>query len=160
VPPPWRTAQASTGVSCGISRGVRTLLAGQRHRRVGYASRMPTLLVNLRQVPDDEADEIRQLFEANSVAFFETPASRFGISAGAIWLSDEADAARARQLLAAYQQQRRENARSAFEAAREDGRPTTFWGALREQPLRVLSALIVMAALVALCLLPYFLLRD
>lgn len=121
---------------------------------------MPTLLLNLRHVPDDEADDIRRLFETHAIPVFETPPSRFGISAGAIWLADEARAAQARRLLDDYQDNRRSEARAAFDAARAEGEPTTFLQVLRLQPLRVVSALIVMAALVALCLLPYFLLRD
>ncbi len=128
--------------------------------RVGYAAPMPTLLLNLRHVPDDEADDIRRLFETEAIPIFETPPSRFGISAGAIWLADEARAAEARRLLDDYQDRRRSEARAAFDAARAEGQPTTFLQVLRQQPVRVVSALIVMAALVALCLLPYFLLRE
>lgn len=121
---------------------------------------MPTLLMNLRQVPDDEADEVRELLTQNAVAFFETPPSRFGISAGGIWLGDDAQREQAVQLLAHYQQQRRERARESMAEAQRAGRPATFWALLRSEPLRVVSALIVIAALVGLCLLPYFLLRD
>jgi len=121
---------------------------------------MPTLLLNLRHVPDDEADDIRRLFDTHAIPIFETPPSRFGISAGSIWLADEARAAEARSLLAEYQERRRSEARAAFEAAGAEGQPTTFLQMLRQQPLRVVSALIVMAVLVALCLLPYFLLRE
>lgn len=121
---------------------------------------MPTLLLNLRHVPDDEADDIRGLFETHAIPVFETPPSRFGISAGAIWLADEAHAAQAQRVLADYQNARRDAARAEFAAARADGTAPTFWTVLRRQPVRVISAAIVIATLVALCLLPYFLLRD
>lgn len=121
---------------------------------------MPTLLMNLRQVPDDEADEIRELLTQSAVTFFETPPSRFGISAGSIWLGDDAQRERAVQLLAQYQQQRRERARDTLTEAQRAGHPATFWALLRSEPLRVVSALIVIVVLIGLCLLPYFLLRD
>ncbi|WP_257388557.1 DUF6164 family protein [Tahibacter caeni] len=120
---------------------------------------MSILLLNLRHVPDDEAEEVRQLLQAHAIEFFEVPASRFGISAGALWLADEARAAEALQLLEQYQQRRREAARSAFAEAGAGGQATSFGQLLRREPLRVVSALIVIAALIALCSLPYFLLR-
>lgn len=127
---------------------------------LGYAWTMPTLLLNLRQTPDDEAEDVRQLLQANAIGFYETPPSRFGISAGAIWLADEARAGDALALLAQYQTQRREAARVAYAQARAEGRAPGFWLQLRREPVRVVSALVVIAALVALCALPYFLLRD
>lgn len=116
--------------------------------------------MNLRQVPDDEADEVRELLKQHELPYFETPPSRFGISAGAIWLGDDGRREQALALLQQYQQQRRERAREALDLARREGSAATFWSLLRREPLRVVSALIVIAALVALCALPYFLLRG
>lgn len=116
--------------------------------------------MNLRNVPDDEADDVRQLLEQHDVPYFETPASRFGISAGAIWLGDDSRREQALALLDTYQQQRRDSAREVLAQARSEGRATTFWSLLRNEPVRVVSALIVIVVLVALCALPYFLLRG
>ncbi|MFO7288296.1 MAG: DUF6164 family protein, partial [Gammaproteobacteria bacterium] len=52
---------------------------------------MAKLLLNLRGVPDDEADEIRALLEEHGIAFYETPPSRWGVSAGGIWLRRRED---------------------------------------------------------------------
>jgi hypothetical protein len=120
---------------------------------------MSTLLLNLRQTPDDEAEEVRQLLQAHAIGYFETPASRFGISAGAIWLADETRADEALALLANYQMQRRDAARSAYAQARAEGRAPGFWQQLRREPVRVVSALIVIATLIALCAVPFFLLK-
>ncbi|MCQ4163758.1 DUF6164 family protein [Tahibacter harae] len=121
---------------------------------------MPTLLLNLRHVPEDEADEVRRLLQEQSIGFFETPPSRWGVSAGSIWLSDESQAVQALDALRYYQQQRRDSSRAAYEAARRDGSGATLWSELRARPLRLLAALLAAAALVALCALPYFLLRG
>lgn len=120
---------------------------------------MPILLMNLRQVPDDEAEEVRELLRQHELPYFETPPSRFGISSGAIWLGDDGRREQAQALLAGYQQQRRERARESLQSAQREGRAATFWSLLRSEPLRVVSALIVIAVLMALCALPYFLLR-
>jgi hypothetical protein len=73
---------------------------------------MATLLMNLRNVPDDEAAEIRALLEANRIEFYETPVNRWGISAGGIWLVDGDSLEEARRLLADYQDERQRRARS------------------------------------------------
>jgi Family of unknown function (DUF6164) len=121
---------------------------------------MPTLLLNLRHVPEDEAAEVRRLLDEHAIGFFETPPSRWGVSAGSIWLADEAQASAALPLLADYQRQRAQQARDALEQARRDGTAPTFWDLLKAEPLRVLGVLLAAAGLLALCALPYFLLRD
>ena len=55
-------------------------------------------LMNLRNVPDDEADEVRAMLDAQRIAFYETRLSIWGISAGGIWVTEDeafADARRA-----------------------------------------------------------------
>ena len=60
---------------------------------------MPHHLMNLRHVPDDEAEEIRALFEDHGVRYYETPPSRWGISMGGFWVHDAEEAERAKALL-------------------------------------------------------------
>ena len=47
---------------------------------------MAKLLLNLRNVPDDEADEVRALLNDRGIDFYETPPSFWGVSAGGLWL--------------------------------------------------------------------------
>ncbi|MDN5848716.1 MAG: DUF6164 family protein, partial [Nitrococcus sp.] len=61
---------------------------------------MSIILLNLRGVPEDEAEEIRDLLTEHGVAFYETLPSRWGISMGAIWLRDEHQREEAKQLIA------------------------------------------------------------
>ncbi len=119
---------------------------------------MSILLLNLRDVPDDEADDVRALLAANAIEFFETRPSRWGVSAGTIWIRDDAAASGALRLMADYQARRREHARSERAAAHRDGRAMTLWSNLREQPLRVALALVSIAFVLALLALPIFLL--
>ena len=67
---------------------------------------MTLLLFNLRGVPEDEADEVRELLTEQDIDFYETSAGNWGMSMPALWLRDVADLEKARQLLNAYQQQR------------------------------------------------------
>lgn len=120
---------------------------------------MAKLLLNLRNVPDEEADDVRALLDAHRIAYYETTPSLWGISAGGIWLRDDADAAPAKGLMADYQRQRGERARAEYAAARRDGSAETFWTILRAQPARVLLNLLGILLALALVALPVILLR-
>ncbi len=121
---------------------------------------MAKLLLNLRNVPADEADEVREWLARETIDFYETTPSPWGISSGGIWIRDDAEVARARLLMADYQARRRQRARAALEASIEDGSAETFAGLLRRRPGYVLAVLAGMIAIVALTLaLPYIILR-
>lgn len=116
---------------------------------------MTTLLLNLRQVPDDEADEVRALLETHSIPFYETAPSLWGISFGGIWLSNPDDLEQAKALLENYQQERAQQQRQKYLAAQEEGTAPTLGQRLREQPLRVLGVLIAVTALLLVTLVPF-----
>jgi hypothetical protein len=120
---------------------------------------MAVLLFRLNGVPDDEADEVRALFDEHGIAFYETSAGRWGISLAAIWLCDESQQAEAQGLLEAYQEARTLRVRSEYERLRHAGRHETWCGRLYRNPVRFL--LYVGAALLILyfSLMPFFSLR-
>lgn len=120
---------------------------------------MAKLLLNLRGVPDDEADEIRALLEERDIAFYETPPSRWGISAGGIWIRRQKDVAAAEGLMARYQAARLDKARAEHRAAQEDGRARTLWTSFREDPLLAIAALLGIAFVIVVLALPFLLLR-
>lgn len=121
---------------------------------------MAKLLFNLRNVPDDEAADVRALLEQHRVDFYETPMGLFGISAGGFWLRDKEAYPAARALIDQYQAQRGERARAAQAQAERDGSAETFAGLLRTRPGFVLSRLLAIAAILGLILLlPALLLR-
>lgn len=120
---------------------------------------MAKLLLNLRDVPDDERDDVRDLLKSNDIRFHETPPSRWGFSAGGIWVSEDAQFPQARRLMDDYQQARARRAREAWQEARHEGRAPTFMHLLREDPLRVLMVLLGIAFLLGLTALPFLLLR-
>lgn len=121
---------------------------------------MAKLLLNLRNVPDDEADEVRAWLARENLAFYETTPSSWGISHGGIWLEDDAELPRAKALMAEYQAARAAWAQAAAEQARQSGRAETFAGQLRRRPGYVIGVLVVIAVIVAMSLaLPWWLLR-
>ena len=114
---------------------------------------MAKLLLNMRMVPEDEADDVRGFLREHDIAFHETRPSRWGISYGGIWVAEDADYPRARRLMDDYQAGRQARARAERADALRDGSAETFADVVRREPLRVLGMLagiVVMLALVAL----------
>ena len=121
---------------------------------------MSILLLYLRNVPDDEAADVRALLDAHSIAFFETTPSRWGISAGAIWIKDASDVTEARRLMADYQRERKSRARAEYADAQRDGTAATLWTVLRDEPMRVLVMIVSIAFVLGLLALPIFLMSH
>ena len=121
---------------------------------------MSKLLLNLRNVPEDEADDLRAMLDANAIAYYETKPGPWHISVGGIWVKEDAAMAEAKRLMADYQQQRGLRARAEYAAALRDGTAETFWMQLRAEPARVLLTVLAIACLLGLVALPVILLRG
>ena len=102
-----------------------------------YHRPMAKLLLNLRHVPEDEADDVCAFLDAHRIDYYLTPPSMFGISAGGIWLRENDDLAQAKRLMADYQRERQQRVRAEHEAARRDGTAETFADLVRMQPWQV-----------------------
>ena len=121
---------------------------------------MSKLLLNLRHVLDDEADDVRAMLDAAGIAFYETRPSSWGISAGGIFVEDDA-IAEARRLMADYQVQRRERVRTEHATQVRDGTADTFGDVLRREPGRVLVHIVAaILVLLMLVVIPVLLLRG
>lgn len=121
---------------------------------------MAKLLLNLRNVLEDEADDVRAMLDEARIPYYETPPSMWGISAGGIYVKENSDLAEAKRLMAGYQAQRRDRVRAEHEAAVRAGTAETFWTVLRAEPLRVVLTVLAIAFLLGLVALPAILLRG
>ena len=122
---------------------------------------MSKLLVNLRMVLEDEAQDVRVMLDAHRIEYYETQPSRWGISYGGIWVTHDQDIAQAKALMADYQAQRRERARGERAGALRDGTAETFGSVLRREPARVVLTLLAILALLGLvALVPLLLMRH
>ena len=119
---------------------------------------MSKLLLNLRDVPDDEADDVRRFLDSGGIGYYETRPSLWGISGGGIWIRDDRDVAEAKRLMAEYQRERQARAREERAAAERSGTAETFADVLRTQPLRVALTVIGIALVLALTAIPVLLL--
>jgi hypothetical protein len=115
---------------------------------------MAKLLLNLRDVPDDEADDVRRFLDAGRIGYYETRPSLWGISAGGIWIRDENDVAEAKRRMEEYQRERQARAREAHAEAERSGTSLKFADVLRRQPLRVALAAFAVALVLALMAAP------
>ncbi len=120
---------------------------------------MSKLLMNLRNVPEDEADDVRAMLEAQQIAFYETRPSIWGVSAGGIWVTEDEAFVDARRAMDDYQQRRSARARAEYAAAKRAGTAATFVTLLRAEPVRVTMSLLGILLVLVLMALPFFLLR-
>jgi hypothetical protein len=121
---------------------------------------MAKLLLNLRSVPDDEAEEVRDLLGREKIAFYETQPSFWGVSGGGIWIRRREDFAKAERLMAEYQRQREIKAHAEFEAAKKEGRVKSVWASAAEKPLLAVGVLIGIAFLIFVLVLPFLILSQ
>jgi Family of unknown function (DUF6164) len=116
---------------------------------------MAVLLMKLRLVPDDELAAIEALLEQQGLEYYATTAGNWSISLPALWLVDADRIDEARTLLDDFAQQRQAQARALHEALRESGRARTMLDIARENPLRFVLYLAIVAALVAVSIVPF-----
>lgn len=116
---------------------------------------MAKLLFKLAQVPDDEAQEIRELLTREAIRFYETDAGFFRVGLDAIWLADAEQEARARELLLAYQQERNQRQQENYARLVEAGEAPNVWQHFCAQPLRFIALVVAIIFVASLTLLPF-----
>jgi hypothetical protein len=109
---------------------------------------MSILLFSLRGVPDDEADEVRELLTEQGIDFYETPAGNWGVSMPALWLRNDDELTKAQSLLNTYQQQRAMTQRELYLQNRQAGQHKTVWQSFRANPLMYIVYLLAMALVI------------
>lgn len=107
------------------------------------------LLLNLRNVPNDEVGEVLALLTEHHIEHYTTPAGPFGISGGGIWVRDIEDCDRAKALFDGYQEQRALRAAEEKARAKARGEHESLWSLWRRRPghvalMLILSAMILM----------------
>jgi hypothetical protein len=117
---------------------------------------MATLLFRLNQVPEDEAEDIRQLLDNADLDVYETSSGFWGLGVAAIWLRDNNDLPRARNLIDHYQQQRAEKMRADYQARVAAGEEPGFWQHNLQHPLRLLGIAAFIILIITVMLLPFW----
>jgi hypothetical protein len=110
------------------------------------------LVFRLKNVPEEEADDIRALLNEHDIEFYETSAGRWQISMAGIWVRDKEQAQQAKALIAEDQSAR---------AARAQNISARDWlvGFLthaRQNPVEFLFTLVAIAMVLSLTLIPFW----
>ncbi len=118
---------------------------------------MSKQIFRLRNVPDDEAGEIRLLLREHGIEFYETPGGNWGISMPALWLNDENEhrAEEAKALIEQYQEERTLRIRREYKELRQQGKHRKLRDVFRERPLEFLFYLLIAALILYLSTKPF-----
>lgn len=106
---------------------------------------MAKLLFHLRDVPNDERDEVNALLISNSINYYETTYGNWGLSVPALWVKTEAEYHRARLLINDYQTKRSLRVRQDLLYKNDLRSNTTFWENLKTSPVHHLLILLAIA---------------
>ena len=116
---------------------------------------MPVMLFKLRNVPDDEAVEIRELLSSYNIEYYETPAGRWRISMEAIWIKDDTQYDNAKRLLDEYQQQRSDRARQEYRELKDQGQVETFVHRFLRRPIQTFFSFLVILLILYFVTMPF-----
>ena len=116
---------------------------------------MALRIFNLRNVPDDEAEDVRELLQEDNIDFYETPPGNWGISVPAFWVRDDSQAPRAKSLIAAYQKERQIKAKAEYAKQKEVGEHRTLLDSVKENPLRFVVYMIIICGLLYISTMPF-----
>jgi len=116
---------------------------------------MAVKLFKLRHVPEDEAEEIRQLLLEHAIEFYETEAGGWGISVAAIWIHDDGRQDEASALIEAYQRQRTERSRAEYRQLKDEGRHQTMIGKIRQKPVQFVLFFLITLFILYVSLAPF-----
>ncbi|MGD8569620.1 MAG: DUF6164 family protein [Gammaproteobacteria bacterium] len=116
---------------------------------------MPVRLYSLRHVPDDEAQELRELLDSHNIAYYESEPGNWGISAGAFWLRNEDQLLEARGLIDEYQRQRTEQVHQEYRRLQQEGKLPTFIDNFKQRPLQLIFYIGVILVILYFTLKPF-----
>ena len=121
---------------------------------------MPVQLFSLRNVPDDEAEDIRALLTENDIDFYETSAGNWNISTPGIWLREEEHFQQAKALIDVYQAERAPQQREIHEQLKRDGKQKTFLVLLVDDPLKVIAYIAIVGVILYFSTKPFLTLGN
>lgn len=119
---------------------------------------MPSLIFKLHNVPDDEAQDVRNLLADNDIRFYETDAGFWRVGLDAIWLPDDSQAESARALINAYQTERNTQQRLHYAGLVEQGAAPGLWKKIVAHPVRFMGIVLAILFTLGLTLAPFVML--
>ena len=117
---------------------------------------MSHLVFNLKDVPEDEARDIRELLGENEIAFYETDSGNWGISVAAIWVKDENESQKAKQLIAEYESERYLKVSREYEQELANGTARTFIDLIKDSPMQFIASILAIIFILYIMIYPFF----
>ncbi len=117
---------------------------------------MAALLFRLNNVPQDEAEAIRNLLEEAKLDYYETSAGHWGLSFAAIWLKDEKQLVSAQQLVEHFQSDRLVHAQQQIEQQKKSGEYNSRWAHFKSSPFKTILVVSFSALLLYFSVIPFF----
>ena len=116
---------------------------------------MSVQLFRLKNVPEDEAEDIRELLTSHRIDHYETPAGNWGISMPAIWLNDDDQLEQAKSLIDQYQNQRLARVRNEYEINKKEGKRQNILAELLENPIQLILYIAIAAVILYFSVKPF-----
>ena len=116
---------------------------------------MAKKLFGLRGVPEDEADDVRQLLTEHRIEYYETTAGNWGVSMPAIWLADEDQFPQAKKLIDAYEAERSVRMRGEYEQQKKAGLNVSLLGRIKNDPVAYLVTIAFILFLLYIFIWPF-----
>jgi len=117
---------------------------------------MSLLIFKLNGVPDDEANEVRQLLDEAEINFYETDSGRWGLGYAAIWTKESEQQQQAKSLIEVYQSERSARVKSEHAALEESGQKISRFEYFMGSPIRFTILLIFAGLLAYFTVMPFF----
>jgi len=117
---------------------------------------MSHLLFKLNGVPEDEADEVREILASAEIDFYETDSGRWGLGYAAIWTREESSVESAKQMIQQYQTERYQRVKSEHDSLELAGEKITRLEYFMQSPIKFAILLIFAGLLAYFTVIPFF----
>jgi len=116
---------------------------------------MSALIFRLRNVPEEEANQVRSLLDESRIDWFETSAGNWGIGMPGLWVKNADDATRARELIDSFQQELETAEKARFRELQKSGRAPTLVESIQARPFAMLAILIFCLFIIYISINPF-----
>jgi hypothetical protein len=101
-----------------------------------------------------EVDGLIERLQAEAIVCYTTDAGRWRLGVDGLWLAHDQDLPKARELAGEFQYEFSKESRADFERRLAEGSAPTFVSQLKQKPLMVIGAVVGVAAIALLSILP------
>lgn len=116
---------------------------------------MAKIIFKLKSVPDDEAEDIKNLLADHKIDFYESPPGNWEISVHALWLNDETQYSQAKQLIDGYQLERSQRIRLETQQKIDKGEFESFFQRFLSRPVQYIFLLAIILFILFISIMPF-----